>query len=367
MGCASSKQIGAAAVDVYRPSPASFAVFDINAVEEPWLKLDTNQYQHQEKSSTLLPPPILEKISSFEQQPSDAPRSWEEISKALQDLNKPTVIAATPPKTAAAQPAVTEDAVPPNKTAPRNGLSIHTLDELDTKLLAASKSQTRMHKTESVPPEPTRSDSGMPGSDSETVKPVRENVFILRDRLDREKEGKAANFDRIMANRRDPLSQYPEKCPPGGSDLVVLYTTSLGGVRRTFEDCNRARSVLETHRVVFDERDVSLHAEFLNELRQLVGEGAAVPRLFVKGRYLGGVEEVVELNESGRLGRILSCARVERGLGWQACEGCGGARFVPCLECGGSCKISVGDRRERCPKCNENGLIQCPLCHQNIY
>jgi glutaredoxin domain-containing cysteine-rich protein 1 len=43
--------------------------------------------------------------------------------------------------------------------------------------------------------------------------------------------------------------------------------------------------------------------------------------------------------------------------------GCGGARFVPCWECGGSCKVVVGDGVERCGKCNENGLIMCPICH----
>jgi glutaredoxin domain-containing cysteine-rich protein 1 len=103
--------------------------------------------------------------------------------------------------------------------------------------------------------------------------------------------------------------------------------------------------------------------EFLNELRDLTGEGVSVPRVFIKGRYIGGVDEVVELNESGRLGRILVWARVERVEGRQACEGCGDARFVPCLECGGICKVLVDGVKERCGKCIENGLVRCPTCH----
>lgn len=84
--------------------------------------------------------------------------------------------------------------------------------------------------------------------------------------------------------------------------------------------------------------------------------------MFVKGRHVGGVEELVELNETGRLGRMLTLARIERGPGRQLCEGCGGARFVPCLDCGGSCKVVIGDAKERCGSCNENGLVHCPAC-----
>lgn len=85
-------------------------------------------------------------------------------------------------------------------------------------------------------------------------------------------------------------------------------------------------------------------------------------QVFVKGRHLGGVDELMEINETGRFGRMLMLAGIERGPGRQLCEGCGGARFVPCLDCGGSCKVVVGDGKERCGSCNENGLVHCPAC-----
>ncbi|KAM0059886.1 putative Thioredoxin-like superfamily [Helianthus debilis subsp. tardiflorus] len=112
------------------------------------------------------------------------------------------------------------------------------------------------------------------------------------------------------------------------------------------------------------ERDISLHGEFRTQLKELLGDSASVPRMFVKGRYIGGVDEIVGLNETGRLRRILSRVGIEKEVGRQACEGCGGARFVPCLECGGSCKIAVDGKKEkeRCPECNENGLMYCPMC-----
>ncbi|GJN33328.1 hypothetical protein PR202_gb21916 [Eleusine coracana subsp. coracana] len=39
---------------------------------------------------------------------------------------------------------------------------------------------------------------------------------------------------------------------------MVLYTTSLRGVRRTFTDCSAARAILRGFRVAIDERDVSM-------------------------------------------------------------------------------------------------------------
>ncbi|GAB4834582.1 hypothetical protein Ancab_032841 [Ancistrocladus abbreviatus] len=111
MRCASSKKIGAATPDVYSPS-TTFAVFDINAIEERWLKLGT-PHQHNQDKSSHVPPPILEKLSSFEQQPSDAPRTWDEISKALEVLKPVPDAATTPPKiAAAAQPTVLLDDMP---------------------------------------------------------------------------------------------------------------------------------------------------------------------------------------------------------------------------------------------------------------
>ncbi|XP_017973884.1 PREDICTED: uncharacterized protein LOC18606733 isoform X2 [Theobroma cacao] len=363
MGCSASKR-NQAIVDIYRPPPTSFAVFDINAIDEPWVKVEQAQQENQEKKPTHVPAVILEKLNTFE---TDAPYSWDEVSKALENLkptlnnnNKKLPAPTSPPKPAKQV----------NKQQPRKCLTFHTLEELDAKL-SSKPAANELRKTESMGKETgTKTKTKTtelnnpepPVPDSTGFKSVKENIFILRDRQEREKEGRMGNYDKLMS-KRDPLSQFPEMCPPGGADSVVIYTTSLRGVRRTFEDCTKVREIFEIQRVVFDERDVSLHGEFLNELRSILGKEASVPRVFVKGRYVGGVEEVSELDESGKLGKILNKARVEKGVGRQACGGCGGARFVPCLECGGSCKVVVsGDKRERCGKCNENGLVHCPAC-----
>lgn len=360
MGCASSKRVKST-VDVYRPPPTSFAVFDINTIDEPWVVVEhaTNQ-NHQEKN-TQLPAAIRDKLNTFE---ADVPHSWDEVSKALEDL-KPAIneinkkstekIEASPPKPAAAAAQIVKNG------SVKKSNSFHTLEELDAKLTA----KTELKKTESMRNDhqlgKTAAAAGVAPRivvEAVGIKPIKENIFLLKDRQERGKTGE-------LVVRRDPLSEYPEMCPPGGADSVVVYMTSLRGVRRTYEDCSRVQGIFEVQGVVVDERDVSLHAEYLSELRGLLGEEmAAVPRVFLKGRYLGGAEEVVELNETGRMGRLLRAAGVEKGVGRRVCEGCGGARFVPCLECGGSCKVVVvkGGEKERCGKCNENGLVRCPAC-----
>lgn len=351
---------------------------------------ELDQYEAEEDEKPIkVAQPILEKLNSSI---DDAPRSWDEVSKALEDL-KPT-LQNPPPLKSPKKPLLALPAPPPagpedggdspKRKIPRKSFSFHTLEELESKLSSkdSKKPNEFKGKVSTLTDEENKrfqkfSNKTVKRNESQIVvhngevanqrtpsqegyKPVKENIFLLRDKMEREKEGKVPTF--IQFN---PLSDYPEKCPPRGDDALVLYTTTLGGVRRTFENCNKVRLILESHRVVFDERDVALHGEFRQELKELLGDGeeGSVPRLFVKGRYIGGVEEVVNLNETKRLGRILNWARVERGLGRLGCEGCGGARFVPCFDCGGSCKVVNGDVKERCPKCNENGLIHCPICN----
>ena len=161
----------------------------------------------------------------------------------------------------------------------------------------------------------------------------------------------------------DPLLEFEEKCPPGGSDSVILYTTTLRGIRKTFEGCGSIRFLLESFRVLYFERDVSMHAEFREELRRVLGAGAVPPKLFVRGRYVGGAEEVLGLHEQGKLRPLFKDVPIDGSN--CPCEGCGGVRFVVCFNCNGSRKVIGGDDDggfNVCPKCNENGLIICPLC-----
>lgn len=159
----------------------------------------------------------------------------------------------------------------------------------------------------------------------------------------------------------DPLMLFEEKCPPGGDGTVVFYTTTLRGIRKTFEDCNKVRFLLQSFRVLYLERDISMDKGFRDELWSILDGKTLPPSLFVKGRYIGGAEEVLSLHEQGKLRQILEGVPMDWSNG--PCDACGGVRFVLCFKCNGSHKvIAENEETNQCPQCNENGLIVCPYC-----
>lgn len=161
----------------------------------------------------------------------------------------------------------------------------------------------------------------------------------------------------------DPAMELEERCPPGGIGAIVLYTTTLRGVRKTFEDCNSVRFLLRSLKLLFLERDVSMHMEFREELWRVFGGRTIPPTLFIKGRYIGGADEVLGLHEQGKLLPLVQGLPLDRS-GGAACEGCGGVRFMMCSECSGSCKLYHDEKlmHIQCNHCNENGLIPCSIC-----
>ncbi|XAR63526.1 hypothetical protein NMG60_11023488 [Bertholletia excelsa] len=151
---------------------------------------------------------------------------------------------------------------------------------------------------------------------------------------------------------------------PGTEDRVVVYFTSLRGIRRTYTDCCAVRMILKGFRVLVDERDISLDSAYRKELLSVLGEkNVTLPQVFIRGKHIGGAEVVKQLHEVGDLAKML------KGLPFRApgnvCEGCGDARFIPCLNCSGSRKVydEDEDQLKRCLECNENGLIRCPACN----
>ncbi|KAG6690495.1 hypothetical protein I3843_10G019200 [Carya illinoinensis] len=160
------------------------------------------------------------------------------------------------------------------------------------------------------------------------------------------------------------VKDFEEICPPGGSDSIVFYTTSLRGIRKTFEDCSTIRFLLESFKVLFYERDVSMHLEYREELWNIMGSRVIPPRIFIKGRYIGGADEVVSLHEQGKLSKLLEVIPLDPSS--SSCSGCANVRFVVCPNCNGSRKIIADGESDdlfiRCPECNENGLVKCPTC-----
>ncbi|EYU31548.1 hypothetical protein MIMGU_mgv1a022765mg [Erythranthe guttata] len=194
------------------------------------------------------------------------------------------------------------------------------------------------------------------------------------------------------ASLKSFLDGFETICPPnGGENKVVLYSTSLRGVRKTFEECNSVRSAIQGLGISVSERDISMDRGFRDELTELMkkttknknrkgAESSNVvettpPRLFVKGRYIGGFEEVMKIVEEGYIGKLLEGLPMIKGGYNNVCEGCGGVGFLPCFTCYGSCKMTVIINEQvnkkkkknksvvvKCSDCNENGLVICPIC-----
>ncbi|KAL4592712.1 hypothetical protein LXL04_005715 [Taraxacum kok-saghyz] len=228
------------------------------------------------------------------------------------------------------------------------------------------------------PPEVINSWELMAGLDSTNEsfrlysQPSKRFTQTLIDKENPNHDHQIPNLIKPVGSKTCSLDEFEERTPPKGENKVVIYTTTLRGVRKTFEECNAVRAVMEGHGVFVCERDISMDAGFKEELRDLMKgkekSELVPPRVFVKGRYIGGADEVLKImEESGTLGKLLEGLPKSK-IGY-VCEGCGGVRFLPCFSCNGSCKMVVEWREEgrkrvvvRCGDCNENGLVHCPIC-----
>ena len=178
---------------------------------------------------------------------------------------------------------------------------------------------------------------------------------------------------------------------------LLLFTSSMTAVKATAESCRKGAALLEALMIEFELRDVFVNLEYANQLRRLhaatggdkesagsiaeeaSGTGAAggkgrgrglpeLPRLYANGNLIGGLAELIALDDEGRLASTLQPYRLEHQRGKdidrRSCDECGGKRFVVCSECSGSRRgRKVFDKYMKCSHCNENGLMACAACN----
>lgn len=69
---------------------------------------------------------------------------------------------------------------------------------------------------------------------------------------------------------------------------MIVYTTSMGIVRKTFTDCANVKQILKTLLVKYEERDIFMSAAYQQEIRdRLQCDEIKVPQLFVDGQHIG--------------------------------------------------------------------------------
>jgi glutaredoxin 3 len=80
---------------------------------------------------------------------------------------------------------------------------------------------------------------------------------------------------------------------------VVVYTT------RSCPYCIRAVRLLESKRIAFEQVDVTADTATRRWLAETTGRHT-VPQVFINGTPIGGCDDLVDLDRSGQLDRLLA-------------------------------------------------------------
>ena len=81
---------------------------------------------------------------------------------------------------------------------------------------------------------------------------------------------------------------------------VELYTTTFCPF------CVRAKSLLKSKGIAFEEIDVTDDAELRQKMVELSGGRRTVPEIFINGKIVGGYDELKALNDAGQLDSMLA-------------------------------------------------------------
>lgn len=86
----------------------------------------------------------------------------------------------------------------------------------------------------------------------------------------------------------------------GGMAKVEIYTKFLCGY------CARAKNLLESKGVAFEEFDITMDAPKRDEMLERSNGGLTVPQIFIDGRHVGGSDDLAALERAGELDSLLS-------------------------------------------------------------
>ena len=83
---------------------------------------------------------------------------------------------------------------------------------------------------------------------------------------------------------------------------VVVYTTAFCPY------CHRAKALLESKGVAFEEIDVTFSPAKRAEMRSLANGRSTVPQIWINGQHVGGSDELYALDQAGKLDPLLGTA-----------------------------------------------------------
>lgn len=70
--------------------------------------------------------------------------------------------------------------------------------------------------------------------------------------------------------------------------------------------CARAKSLLESKGVAYEEYDISMGGPKRAEMLERAKGGSTVPQIFIDGAHVGGCDDIHALDRSGKLDPLLA-------------------------------------------------------------
>lgn len=174
---------------------------------------------------------------------------------------------------------------------------------------------------------------------------------------------KQSTEESIPASINRPSSWELEKVAVGPGDKAVLYSTNLRTDINAYEDSNAVRAILiSLVGAAFDEKSVSQHPDYEQEIKNALNlPVATVPTVCVRGRYIAGIDNIMQLFKKGILGSLL-LETLPHGLKSNAPCICRGGKFLICPLCKGKRKLAREGEESVCRHCIGTGLLKCPSC-----
>lgn len=80
---------------------------------------------------------------------------------------------------------------------------------------------------------------------------------------------------------------------------IIIYTTKICPY------CIRAKNLLTSKNMSFEEIDVSDNNELREEMIKKAGGRRTVPQIFINGQHIGGFDDMNLLNQEGKLDNLL--------------------------------------------------------------
>ena len=89
---------------------------------------------------------------------------------------------------------------------------------------------------------------------------------------------------------------------PTPSSKIEIYTTLFCPF------CIRAKQLLDSKQLMYYETDITTRLSLRRAMTERAGGRTSVPQIFIDGQHIGGCNDLLALEQSGQLDRLLQVA-----------------------------------------------------------